>query len=58
MKVALYARYSTDNQRDASITDQFRVCAPMPRSKVGKSLRNIPTTRFPVHPFCVPVSKR
>ncbi|MGO3934205.1 recombinase family protein [Rhodopseudomonas pseudopalustris] len=26
MKVALYARYSTDNQRDASITDQFRVC--------------------------------
>lgn len=26
MKVALYARYSTDNQRDASIADQFRVC--------------------------------
>jgi DNA invertase Pin-like site-specific DNA recombinase len=26
MKVALYARYSTDNQRDASIVDQFRVC--------------------------------
>jgi hypothetical protein len=26
MKVALYARYSTDNQRDASISDQFRVC--------------------------------
>ncbi|WMT76430.1 recombinase family protein [Bradyrhizobium sp. Ash2021] len=26
MKVALYARYSSDNQRDASITDQFRVC--------------------------------
>nr|WP_082528985.1 MULTISPECIES: recombinase family protein [unclassified Bradyrhizobium] len=26
MKIALYARYSTDNQRDASIADQFRVC--------------------------------
>lgn len=26
MKVAIYARYSTDNQRDASISDQFRVC--------------------------------
>jgi hypothetical protein len=26
MKVALYARYSSDNQRDASIADQIRVC--------------------------------
>ena len=26
MKVALYARYSSDNQRDASITDQIRIC--------------------------------
>ena len=26
MKVALYARYSSDNQRDASIADQLRVC--------------------------------
>ena len=26
MKVALYARYSSDNQRDASIADQMRVC--------------------------------
>jgi hypothetical protein len=26
MKVALYARYSSDNQREASIADQFRVC--------------------------------
>lgn len=25
-KVAIYARYSSDNQRDASIPDQFRVC--------------------------------
>jgi site-specific DNA recombinase len=26
MRVALYARYSTDNQRVASIADQFRLC--------------------------------
>jgi hypothetical protein len=25
-RVALYARYSTDNQREASIEDQFRIC--------------------------------
>ena len=26
MKVAIYARYSSDNQRDASIADQIRIC--------------------------------
>lgn len=26
MKVALYARYSSDNQREASIEDQLRLC--------------------------------
>ncbi len=26
MKVAIYARYASDNQRDASIADQLRVC--------------------------------
>ncbi len=26
MKVAIYARYSSDNQRDASIADQLRMC--------------------------------
>src|SRR5437867_5590509 len=26
MRVAVYARYSSENQRDASIADQFRVC--------------------------------
>ena len=25
-RVALYARYSSDNQRDASIEDQLRIC--------------------------------
>ena len=26
MRVAIYARYSSDNQRDASIADQLRIC--------------------------------
>jgi site-specific DNA recombinase len=26
LKVAIYARYSSDNRRDASIADQVRVC--------------------------------
>ncbi|WP_109614973.1 recombinase family protein [Pseudaminobacter salicylatoxidans] len=26
MRIALYARYSSDNQREASIADQFRMC--------------------------------
>jgi len=26
VNVAIYARYSSDNQRDASIADQLRVC--------------------------------
>jgi DNA invertase Pin-like site-specific DNA recombinase len=26
MKAAIYARYSSENQRDASIADQFRIC--------------------------------
>ncbi|KNY13180.1 hypothetical protein AKG11_30670 [Shinella sp. SUS2] len=25
-RIALYARYSSDNQREASIEDQFRIC--------------------------------
>ena len=33
-KVAFYARYSTDNQRVASIADQFRVC-PQHAEKQG-----------------------
>jgi hypothetical protein len=28
MKVSLYARYASDNQCDASITDQLRMCRP------------------------------
>jgi len=32
MKAAIYARYSTDKQRDASIDDQFRACDRVART--------------------------
>jgi len=32
MKAALYARFSTDKQRDASIDDQFRECERIAKS--------------------------
>jgi site-specific DNA recombinase len=34
MKVAIYARYSSENQRDASIADQFRVCREFAQRQV------------------------
>ena len=33
MKVAIYARYSSENQRDASIEDQFRICREFARKQ-------------------------
>ncbi len=33
MKVAIYARYSSDNQREASIADQFRICREFSRKQ-------------------------
>jgi len=32
-RVALYARYSSDHQRDASIEDQFRICREQAKRK-------------------------
>ena len=34
-RVALYARYSSDAQRDASIEDQLRLCRRMPSGRAG-----------------------
>ncbi len=31
MRAAIYARYSTDRQRDASIEDQIRICEDLVR---------------------------
>ena len=36
MKVAIYARYSSENQRDASIADQFRVCREYAQRKARR----------------------
>ena len=33
MKVAIYARYSSENQREASIADQFRICREFARKQ-------------------------
>jgi hypothetical protein len=36
MRCAIYARYSSDQQRDASIEDQVRVCRPAPSARAGR----------------------
>src|ERR1700729_3476926 len=35
-RVALYARYSTDNQREASIEDRFRICREEAKREKGR----------------------
>ncbi|QXX76569.1 hypothetical protein MHY1_p00091 (plasmid) [Methylovirgula sp. HY1] len=57
MKVALYARYSSDNQRDASIEDQLRVCRLHAEKQVGQSSTAIPTGRSPARRCCDPAFK-
>ena len=57
MKVAIYARYSSENQRDASIADQFRICREFAQRqgwKIAKRVlgprdvrRHTPATRIP-----------
>lgn len=49
-----YARYSSDNQRDASIEDQLRLCTP--RNKAGQSSTAIPIAQSPVRRCCVAAS--
>ena len=36
---AIYARYSSDLQREASIEDQIRICRDAPRKKAGLFIR-------------------
>ena len=38
MRVALYARYSSDNQREASIEDQFRICREQAKREKWKTV--------------------
>jgi len=53
VKVALYARYSSDNQRDASIADQLRVCRAYAERQAWTTARSIGTMRCPVRRCCV-----
>ena len=58
MKVAIYARSSSDNQRDASIADQFASAASSQNAKDGQSPRSSTITRFPAPHFCAPAFRR
>lgn len=37
MRVVIYARYSSDNQREASIEDQLEICRRYMIVRVGRS---------------------
>jgi hypothetical protein len=52
VKVAFYARYSTDNQRDASIADQLRVCRAYAERQSWTICEEYPTTRFRAQRCC------
>jgi DNA invertase Pin-like site-specific DNA recombinase len=57
MKVAIYARYSSDNQRDASIADQLRICREFAGRQGWTIVRSSPTTRSPALRCCALVSR-
>ena len=44
-RVALYARYSSDQQRSASIDDQFRTVGAVSTQKDGASLKRMQMRR-------------
>ena len=46
MKVAIYTRYSSDNQRDASIADQMRVCRAFAERQGWTIAQEYPTMRY------------
>ena len=58
MKAAIYARYSSDNQRDASIADQLRICPNSPPARAGRSSRSSRITQSPAQRCFVRVSRR
>ena len=45
MRVALYARFSSDAQRAASIEDQFRLCREQAERQGWQVWRSTPTMR-------------
>ena len=58
MKVAIYARYSSENQRDASIADQFRICREFAQRQGWQVAKETPTTPCPARPSCGQGSRR
>ena len=58
MKVAIYARYSSDNQRDASITDQMRVCRSFAERQGWTIAQEYSDHAYPAPRCFVPVSRR
>ena len=47
LSVALYARYSSDNQRDASIEDQLRLCRERAEREGWRIVDSYNAGRFP-----------
>lgn len=52
MCAVIYARYSSENQRDASIDDQVRVAGAASRRRTGCLLAPTPTTRSAARSAC------
>lgn len=50
LRAALYARFSSENQRDSSIEDQLRHAASARSARAGPWWRPIPTAPFPALP--------
>ena len=46
-RVALYARYSSDNQREASIDDQLRICREQAKREKWKVVGATRMRAFP-----------
>jgi site-specific DNA recombinase len=58
MKVAIYARYSSDNQRDASIADQLRICREFAARQGWTVVEEFTDHASPARRFCAPDSRR
>ena len=57
-RAVIYARYSSDNQRDASIEDQVRQCRARIEQERWQLVRSILTMRSAAPPPCGPATKR
>ena len=58
MRVCIYARYSSDKQREASIEDQVRLCEERAAREGWKVANAIRIMRSPARAWCAPASRR